>query len=682
MDTQFSELIGSFIRTSDFPLEANYIFPTEEDLKKFYSDELNVKTLHKGLLRVVENDEEGNQALFWVTKKYNSDELEFTKLISANNLESIIEELENLESKLEQEIKIREKADKALWGTNNPSEIPEDLNSILDLSKAVSNLKELVEEEINNTHTDLKDALKATVGTEEDDILLYLQTLPYSSLTEVSDALNAFLNQYDEEEEGISTLPELKSFLDGYTDKDNLKTIIENISSGLTENILGNPIPSEEFRTLRGIEDFVRLLKTNTKNAIANLQKEINDTQTGVGLDSDGKYSPDKTTNYLQGATSVMNALRILDALIAEAQIKVSEKAGNQIVIEQDGVYHKVDIDYRDGRLDLIINGSIVKYFDLGLSGLVSDGYYDSENEEIVIELSLPNGQVKKLKIAAKNLIEEWQVYNNPDSAITLNKERNTIGKDVLTADVNISNNKYNILEKTDSGKLLVRGTADNIIFGEGDLSVQEKIKQIEEENSQQDSLLEDLQSQLNKETERALEVERALQDNINNVNEALKDEIERAKEAEEDLATELRHYTDTVKDIESHPIVKAIIEPDELPKNPKSGDAYLVKTGNSYYLHEYNGKNWEIRILHPGTIVSIPDGEVYKITSTGLDHILEESDLTESDSMTLELDKSGESYKLTANLKVDSDINNLSDILLSISESGLSAKIIVSEYD
>jgi hypothetical protein len=32
----YSQLIGSFERTGNFPLEANYIFATEEDLKVYF----------------------------------------------------------------------------------------------------------------------------------------------------------------------------------------------------------------------------------------------------------------------------------------------------------------------------------------------------------------------------------------------------------------------------------------------------------------------------------------------------------------------------------------------------------------------------------------------------------------------------------------------------------------------
>lgn len=101
-DTPYSETIGSFIRNGNYPLEAHYIFPTEEALKEFYSDEVNITTIHKGLLKIVENDGTGKQALYWVTKKQTNDELEFTKLISGTNIDSIFEQLGDFELKLDE----------------------------------------------------------------------------------------------------------------------------------------------------------------------------------------------------------------------------------------------------------------------------------------------------------------------------------------------------------------------------------------------------------------------------------------------------------------------------------------------------------------------------------------------------------------------------------------------------
>lgn len=112
--SNFAQIITSFERSGKFPLEANYIFPTEEALKDFYSDPVQAATLHKGLLRVVEQDPDGNQALYWVTKKAGSDELEFTSLFIGSNSAALNAKIEQLKEQLKKETEDRIAEDKKL----------------------------------------------------------------------------------------------------------------------------------------------------------------------------------------------------------------------------------------------------------------------------------------------------------------------------------------------------------------------------------------------------------------------------------------------------------------------------------------------------------------------------------------------------------------------------------------
>lgn len=139
-------MMGSFIRTGNYPMEANYVFDTEADLRNFYEDDLNATTLHEGLLRVAKKDNDGKQSLFWVVRDSNED-LVIEKLISDLDIDNINKQLEDLQKqldeekeKLENEIKERKEADTEIWGTEDKSEINEKLNNILKISKAIEAL--------------------------------------------------------------------------------------------------------------------------------------------------------------------------------------------------------------------------------------------------------------------------------------------------------------------------------------------------------------------------------------------------------------------------------------------------------------------------------------------------------------------------------------------------------------
>lgn len=545
--SQYSEMMGSFIRGGNFPMEADYIFATEEALKEFYSDPANNAILHKGLLKIVENDGSGNQALYWVTKKQTNDELEFTKLIVGTDIDNIYDQLNTLEEALNKEIADRKEADTAIWGTTDPSSVPDDLNSITDLANAVSQIKSDIED-LKNTDSILKQELQATVGTLDTDIVEYLKTLPYKSLTETANALNKFLNTLDSETSKINTLPELQNFLEGYTDSDKLSVLLYD----LWNKIEGEILPSDDFQTLRGIEQFVRTLDQWVKDRTNNLQTELDQTQVGVGLSGDGSYSADKETYYLQDATSVMNALKILDSLMKEAIsgitinvenkdvvdlsvrkelegyiisafLKLSNALGNDLIKKDDGLFINIESEYDSGTLTLKINGNVVAQHILGFSALVDSAKYDPEQEAIVIVFKLLSGDKQTVVIPIGTLIREWIVDNeHPDRVVELYKEDVVDGPDKLSGDIRLSTKQHNILVK-DGNTLLVEGTTTNIVHGEQQLS----------------------------------EVIKDLQQSDTTTNEALSQEIERAKAAEatnaKAIADEITRATTSEQEIESN---------------------------------------------------------------------------------------------------------------------------------
>lgn len=478
--SQYSEMMGSFIRTGNYPLEANYIFPTEAALKEFYNDPLNKSTIHKGLFRIVEDGGDRKQALYWVVQNQTSNELEFVKLIENIDIDNIDEQLEELQAKLEEEINNRRLSDNALWGTTDPTNIPDNLNSILDLATQLTSLRSIV--------SDIYGGLKATVGTQREDITGYLQLLPYKSLTETANALNKFLNTVDNTTSQIDTLPELQSFLEGYTDTDKLRQVLTNLQA----DIIGSPIPSENFRTLRAIEDFVRILQSTSENKDNNIQSELDNTQIGIGLSGDGSYNPDTETHYLKDATSVMNALKVLDSLMYQAlsnmsiqanntdvvdlavrkesdgyvigaELNLSNVAGNDLLKKEDGLYFNVKSTYNNGTLSLYVNDKLISQHILGFSSIVESAHYDPSSESIIIVFKLLSGESQTITVPVGTLIRELVVDNDqPNKVVELTRETVIDGPDKLSADVRLNNSRHNILQKV-GNTLTVEGTTSNL---------------------------------------------------------------------------------------------------------------------------------------------------------------------------------------------------------------------------
>ena len=416
--SQYSEMMGSFIRTGDYPMEANYIFSSEEELKAFYADELNNTTLHKGLLKIVSSED--SQTLYWVVEV--GGELQFKPLIQEGSIDKLFDRLAQIRNDLNQEISDRNNSILEIVGTNDMSEFHNQLDNLLAISNAVVDLQEQSTEHSN--------ILSSIVGTEEENILEYLKSLDYNNLSDISNLLHKFFDTVDDSDSQINTLPELQKFL-------------------------------------------------------RNLQTELDQTQVGVGLSEDGSFSPGQETNYLKSTTSIMDALKTLDGLIAKAlktsklvpietntvsitvgedtnssnisaNVKVSN--GSDIIVNNDGLYTKLSTEYENGILTIKVNGSIRSQHNLAISSIIDNAYYDQDTKSLVFNFK--NSQ--EVIIPIDNLIGEWVVDNPDDKVVELSREKVVSGTDKLSADVRLDSQNYNILKKV-GNSLSVDGRSSSI---------------------------------------------------------------------------------------------------------------------------------------------------------------------------------------------------------------------------
>lgn len=463
--SQYSEMMGSFIRTGDYPMEANYIFSSEEELKAFYADELNNTTLHKGLLKIVSSED--SQTLYWVVEV--GGELQFKPLIQEGSIDKLFDRLAQIRNDLNQEISDRKNSILEIVGTDDMSEFPNQLDNLLAISNAVVNLQKQPDEHSN--------ILSAIVGTEEENILEYLKSLDYNNLSDISNLLHKFFDTVDDSDSQINTLPELQEFLKGFDQTHNLYQHLRD----LWDEIQGTPTPDTTFRTLRGVQGFVEALASASNN----LQTELDQTQAGVGLSEDGSFSPDQETNYLKSTTSIMDALKTLDGLIAKAlktsklvpietntvsitvgedvnssnissNVKVSN--GSDIIVNNDGLYTKLSTEYENGILIIKVNGSIRSQHNLAISSIIDNAYYDPDTKSLVFNFK--NSQ--EVIIPIDNLIGEWVVDNPDDKVVELSREKVVSGTDKLSADVRLDSQDYNILKKV-GNSLSVDGRSSSI---------------------------------------------------------------------------------------------------------------------------------------------------------------------------------------------------------------------------
>ena len=189
---------------------------------------------------------------------------------------------------------------------------------------------------------------------------------------------------------------------------------------------------------------------------------------------TDGRYLyvDGKATNivyYYNGERS--NVSEQLDKL---NKIKISADNDNIIWNRTDGFFASAKLDYITNKNKLVFTtstvsgGTITKEIQLNSVELFQNIYYDRNTEELVITYKDNEGNLKIVRIPISDMFQEWDVLNDAHSVKLVKSPHHVAGKDILTADVNISVDEDNILEERGEGNihaLLVRGTADNIKY-------------------------------------------------------------------------------------------------------------------------------------------------------------------------------------------------------------------------
>lgn len=117
---------------------------------------------------------------------------------------------------------------------------------------------------------------------------------------------------------------DLTGYLDN-TDNQNLASVLAIGNSAGSSKIidLANPTLAQDAATKNyvdsqdtGLQGSINSEITSRTNADASIQSELDASQTGAGLGTDGSYTVDATTTYIAAATSFKNADKLLDTEI------------------------------------------------------------------------------------------------------------------------------------------------------------------------------------------------------------------------------------------------------------------------------------------------------------------------------------------------------------------------------
>lgn len=410
----YSQLIAPFKRVTSAPLELDFRFDSVESLKVWAT--ANAAIIHAGLLKIVEN-KDTKEYDFYSFKEIASTSgtvipiksFEIVRLFSINDIDSITGDISDILDQIT-----------AIWGVVDPNNIDEALNSIAKIAERIKYINERIKELKGLHQTD-----KAIIGYTGDDLIEYLTTLKYNSITVINNALDDFLNKNSEKGQAINTWKDLQDFLLGYTNDQTLKDILLEITGGKLDFVDTDTI---------GVEILPLKDRIQVKHSV----------KLGSGVTDDD----------------------------------LNNRDNNFIIVKNGGIFYNLSITDTGKALRFKCNGNIVHIFEYSdiidkkieeqTEGLVDikDVFYDQANEQIVIIFDTRSGD-KIVRIPMSIVIREWETLNIKGEPVKLELTPAAgNGKDKLKAILQVSTEPGNIVEKKDSG-LYVSGDASSHSYGD-----------------------------------------------------------------------------------------------------------------------------------------------------------------------------------------------------------------------
>ena len=217
---------------------------------------------------------------------------------------------------------------------------------------------------------------------------------------------------------------------------------------------------------------------------------------------------------YVKGTADNIKFLKdgkemtVADALVECANKKLSTDNDNMIYERPDGYFAMSRLTYNEKENTLTFTtsnqsgGTTDEKIELNSIKIIDDARYDRDTESLIFTYTTAKGDFNKLVVPVGSLIDEWNVSNDGHNVI-LNKERKSnVDKDILSADVRVSESPNNILVDNGNG-LYVNGEAKNIKYGDNS-SVEHEISAAKES--------------IANEIERAKKAEKEASDAISNV--------------------------------------------------------------------------------------------------------------------------------------------------------------------
>ena len=229
------------------------------------------------------------------------------------------------------------------------------------------------------------------------------------------------------------------------------------------------------------------LKRTKQEDGRYLLSADVRIASSGLVADNILRVTDDNRYMFVEGKASNIaywkNGKKTnVQAAIDAIDTKVSTDTKNIIHKAKDGgIFAAARLDYNPATNTITLitsshDGTPIEYnYTLNGMQILDDVSYDSSTQSIVMRFITSTGDYRTLKIPMSDVINEWTTLSEAHN-VYLHKQPVVAGRDILTADVKLSEDPFNILVDQDH-TLLVVGLASNIKYSaDGEATVKDKI--------------------------------------------------------------------------------------------------------------------------------------------------------------------------------------------------------------
>lgn len=417
----------------------------------------------------------------------------------------ITESIKTLDSKLTSEIS---------RSTNKDAEIENNLNSEIQRAtgeeKRIETAFNAYKENSERQHTELGNrvtSVEESLAKETEDRLKNDQIIGEALSNEVSRAkeaegkLSSDLSALSEKvNNNVNNINTINSGLTSLNDKigaeitrakeaenSNKTAISEEKAARENKDTELNGLISENTRKIESESKRAQAVEELLSSGVEENKKAIEAEKSRAEAAEKSNYDAiaalDKKTTMTANNTGTINLTKTVledgNGYTLSGVVNVSQELGNIINSDGSALKATVDLDYDGNKntLTLKTSNNADKVIELNQGSIITSIRYESSTKELVITYQTADGQSQEVRVNVADLFNEVSVENPAENAVTLKMTDKSDGSQVITADVNVSTESNNLLQKV-TGNLYVSNAASGIKFEDGN-SLADKVNSI-----------------------------------------------------------------------------------------------------------------------------------------------------------------------------------------------------------